>query len=294
MNKKEFGRLISLLRAELGWTQTQLAEYAEIQVAALSNIERGIKKYIEPEILFCLANALQLTSLERREFFLASCGLDQKQMMRQPDPNIPTKTFDGKKIMKEMETMMSNMCAPAHLGDSYGDVIAVNNILLELIQITPDTLQKAGLSPAGINNIHIIYGMIETHQAFGDKFNDMALSSLRAFRESSLQYRAKPYYLSLMKEFRNVKKYPLFDRYWRKASVLDDDKEAMLSPFELNHQLYGKLRITSSSSVILTPFGELYLSHYFSLDYRTAKAFIKIADKVGFGILKLTPWPRKK
>jgi len=294
MNKKEFGRLISLLRAELGWTQTQLAEYAEIQVATLSNIERGIKKYIESEILFRLANALQLTSLERREFFLASCGLDQKQMVRQPGPNTPAKAFDGKKIMEEVTTMMSDMCAPAHLGDAYGDVIATNNILLELLQITPDALQKAALSPAGINNMHIIYGMIETHQTFGDKFNDMALSSLRAFRESSLRYRAKPYYLNLMKEFRNVKKYPLFDRYWRKASVLDDDKEAMLSPFELNHQHYGDLRITSSSSVILTPFGELYLSHYFPLDHRTAEAFIKIADKAGSGIVKLTPWPHKK
>ena len=294
MNKKEFGRLVSLLRTELGWTQTQLAEYAEIPITTLSNIERGVKKYLESEILFRLANALQLTSLERREFFLASCGLDQKQMVRQPGPNTPTKVFDSKKLMEEVTSMMSDMYAPAHLGDAYGDVIAINHIMQELMQITPEVLQKAGLSPAGINNMHLIYGMMEIHQAFGDQFNNTALSSLRAFREGSLRYRTKPRYLSLMKEFRNVKKYPLFDRYWRKASVLEDDKEATLSPFELNHQLYGKLRITSSSSVILTPFGELYLSHYFPLDRRTAATFIEIADKAGAGVVILTSWPSKK
>lgn len=294
MNRKEFGRLVSLLRAELGWTQTQLAEYADVPMTTLSNIERGAKKYLEPEILFRLANALQLTSLERREFFLASCGLDQKRMVRQPDPHSPEKAFDSKKVLEEAKAVMSMMYAPAHLGDAYGDVIAVNHILLELLQITPDVLQKAAQSPAGFNNIHVIYGMIETHHAFGDQFSDAALSGIRAFREGSLRYRTKPRYISLMKEFHNVHKYPLFNRYWRKASVIDDDKEAMLSFFTINHPLYGKLQVTSSSSVIITPFGELYLSHYFPLDRQTALALIELADRAGTGIVDLTPWPQKK
>lgn len=293
MNRKEFGRLISLLRAELGWTQSQLAEYAEIPVTTLSNIERGVKKFLEPKTLFRLANVLQLTSLERREFFLASCGLEQKQLVRPSDQNSPLKDFDVQKTLGGLMSMLSNMYAPAHLGDAFGDVIAVNHIMLDLLQITPESLHQAANSPAGINNMHIIYGMMEVHQAFGDQFNNAALISLRAFRESSLRYRTKPRFFSLMKEFRNIKKYPLFDQYWRKSSVLEDDKEAMLSPFEISHDIYGRLRITSSSSVILTPYGELYLSHYFPLDHTTATAFIKIADKVGQGVKKLTPWPNK-
>ncbi len=293
MNRREFGRLISLLRTELGWSQTQLADYAEIQIATLSNIERGIKKYLEPETLFRLANALQLTSLERREFFLASCGLEQKQLVLQSDSHVSTEAFDGEKVLNDALSVMSKMFAPAHLGDAFGDVLAVNSILLELMQITPAALQKASTSPAGINNMHMIYGMIEVYQATGDKFNSTALASIRAFREGSLRYRTKPRYLRLMKEFKNVNKYPLFDRYWRKASILDDDKEAMLSPFEINHGLYGNLRIISSSSVFLTPYGELYLSHYFPMDRHTASAFIEIADKVGTGVVRLTPWPKK-
>ena len=62
MNRKEFGQLLSTLRQDMGWTQFQLAEYAQVDEAVVSQMERGVKKYFEPEILFQLANALQLTT----------------------------------------------------------------------------------------------------------------------------------------------------------------------------------------------------------------------------------------
>ena len=72
MNRKDFGELLSTLRQDLDWTQFNLSEYANVDEAVISQIERGVKKFFEPELLFNLANALQLTTLERREFFLAS------------------------------------------------------------------------------------------------------------------------------------------------------------------------------------------------------------------------------
>ena len=63
MNRRDFGELIAALRQDLGWTQFQLAEYSCQDVAVISQIERGVKKHFEPELLFCLANALQLTTL---------------------------------------------------------------------------------------------------------------------------------------------------------------------------------------------------------------------------------------
>lgn len=41
MNRKEFGELVAALRQDLGWTQFQLAEYADIDEAVVSQIERG-------------------------------------------------------------------------------------------------------------------------------------------------------------------------------------------------------------------------------------------------------------
>ena len=141
MPRLEFGSLVGLLRSELGWTQSQLSENAEIDSATLSNIERGAKKHLDPELLLRLANALQLTSLERREFFLASCGLDQKDIVRQPSLATPSDTCNHKELLAKLGGLMAQMYAPAFLADVYGDVVAVNNILLETLQIDANVLK---------------------------------------------------------------------------------------------------------------------------------------------------------
>ena len=97
----------------------------------------------------------------------------------------------------------------------------------------------------------------------------------------------------LMHEYRNVQKYPLFDRYWRRVSTIEDDKASTLNSLEIEHETYGSLRFTVSVSVTLTSYGELFLSHYFPLDHLTASTVIRIAEKVGNEVLFLSPWPQK-
>ena len=129
MNRKEFGQLLSTLRQDMGWTQFQLAEYAQVDEAVVSQMERGVKKYFEPELLFQLANALQLTTLERREFFLAVSGLEQKQMVRQPTAAMATDVFNVREILDKMIALTGQVRLPAFLCDVYGDVIAANKII---------------------------------------------------------------------------------------------------------------------------------------------------------------------
>src|SRR3972149_370772 len=117
MNRKEFGQLLSTLRQDMGWTQFQLAEYAQVDEAVVSQMERGVKKYFEPELLFQLANALQLTTLERREFFLAVSGLEQKQMVRQPSAAMATDVFNVRKILDKMIELTGQVRLPAFLCD---------------------------------------------------------------------------------------------------------------------------------------------------------------------------------
>ncbi len=293
MDKKEFGQLIAILRQELGWTQFQLAEYAEMDEGTLSNIERGVKRHIEPDILFRLANALQLTSLERREFFLAASGIEQEKIVRQPGFSTPTKVFNPEKLLDDLKKQMEQMYAPCHLGDAYGDVICVSQSLLEMLHIEPEVLQMVSQSSVGFNNLHFIYGTIQMQKAFGDTLSESALASLRAFREGSLRYRTKPRFQKLLKEFRDIKKYPLFERYWRKVMTMDHDKEAMLEPIVTQHPTYGALKFISTSAVILTPYGELFLSHYTPADRSTAQAFLSMMERVGTQIIDLTPWPQK-
>src|ERR1051326_390338 len=124
MNRREFGQLLSALRSDLDWTQFQLAEIADIDEAVISQIERGVKKFFEPELLFSLANALQLTTLERREFFLAASGVEQRQMVRQPSKGTMTDTSHPSKILKDLLKTLEALQAPAFLNDVYGDGIA--------------------------------------------------------------------------------------------------------------------------------------------------------------------------
>ena len=74
MDRKSFGKLLAVLRQEMNWTQAEFAELVDEDVALISNLERGTKKHIDSQLLFKLANALKLTTIERREFFWRPAG----------------------------------------------------------------------------------------------------------------------------------------------------------------------------------------------------------------------------
>ena len=158
MNRKEFGQLLATLRQDLDWTQFELAEYAEVDEAIISQIERGVKKHFEPNLLFCLANALQLTTLERREFLLAASGLDQKQIVRQPSAGMSTDVFNVRRVLDKMIELTGLVCLPAFLCDVYGDVIAANNIILSFFKVPPEYVEKAGQIPGGYNTARFNFG----------------------------------------------------------------------------------------------------------------------------------------
>src|SRR5688572_12924053 len=117
MKRKQFGELVAALRQDLGWTQFQLAEYAELDDAVVSQIERGVKKHFEPHLLFQLANAFQFTTLERREFLIAASGLDQKEIVRQPSAAVVTDVFDVRKTLDKMIELTGQVRLPAFLWD---------------------------------------------------------------------------------------------------------------------------------------------------------------------------------
>src|SRR5688572_6579173 len=187
MNRKQFGELVATLRQDLGWTQFQLAEYAELDDAVVSQIERGVKKHFEPKLLFQLVNALHLTTLERREFFLAASGLDQKQIVRQPSAAMATDVFNLRKILDKMIELVGKVRLPAFLCDVYGDIIAANRIILSFFDIPPALLEEADRIPGGYNLIRFNFGKdLLARDHVLDNWESFALNSMSAFRENSL------------------------------------------------------------------------------------------------------------
>ena len=257
-------------------------------------MERGVKKYFEPELLFQLANALQLTTLERREFFLAVSGLEQKQMVRQPSAAMATDVFNVRKILDKMIELTGQVRLPAFLCDVYGDVIAANKIIWLFFKIPPALLEDADRVPGGYNTTRFNFGkdlMARSHVV--DNWENYALNSMSAFRENSLRYRAKPYFKYLIKIFRNPIEYPLFDRYWKMVSSVEQDNAANMDYFSYHHDEFGEIEYISSSTVSITSFGELFLIQYLPLDGHTSQVFEQLAQQAGQGAIHFAPWPVK-
>jgi transcriptional regulator with XRE-family HTH domain len=294
MNRVEFGELVAALRQDLGWIQFKLAEVADIDEAVISQIERGVKRHFEPELLFNLANAFQLTTLERREFFLASSGLDQNQIVRQQSAATTTDVFNVRRVLEKMVEMTAQVRLPAFLCDVYSDVICVNQIILAFFKPSPEYLQGIELIPGGFNTVRYNFGKdLQARSRIVGDWDNYALNSMRAFRENSLRYRAKPYFKYLMKIFRNPVEYPLFDRYWKMVSSVERDKEANADYFAYGHPEFGAVCYTSSTTVSITSFGELFLVQYLPLDEQTGQLFERLAKETKPEAVNFAPWPVK-
>ena len=294
MNRSDFGELVAALRQDLAFTQSDLARAAEVDPAVISQIERGVKKVFEPELLFKLANAFQLTTLERHEFVLAASGLDQEQIVRQPSAAVSTDAFNVQKTLDKMVDLTGQVRLPAFLCDVYGDIIAANYIIVAFFNVPPEFMEKAGQSPGGYNMIRLSFGKdLVARTLVIDNWDQFALNTMRAFRENSLRYRAQPYFKYLMKLFRDRNEYPLFDRYWKMVSSMEQDKEANTDYFSYHHHEFGEIKYMSSSTVSITSFGELSLVQYLPLDANTSQVFEQLAQKAGQVAARFAPWPFK-
>ena len=294
MNREEFGQLVAALRQDLGWTQFQFAEAAEVDEPVISQIERGVKKHFDPDLLFRLANALQLTTLERREFLLAASGLDERQSVRQASAIVKTDTSNSRRILDRMLDLTARLRLPAFLCDVYSDVIAVNKTMLALYNVPPAMLDNAGKIPGGYNTIRANFGReLLSRNQVTDNWDFYAVSSMRSFRVNSLRYRAQPYFKYLMRTFRNAAEYPLFDRFWKMVSSTEQDKETNEDHFLYHHSEFGPLNYLASSIMAITSFGELFLIENAPLDEYTDQVFRGLLAREGEGLVRLAPWPQK-
>jgi transcriptional regulator with XRE-family HTH domain len=294
MNRKEFGELVAALRQDMGWTQFQLAEYSQVDHAVISQIERGVKKFFEPELLFCLANAFQLTTLERREFIFASSGLDEQHIVRQPSDAMSTDVFNAQKILDRMIAITAAIRLPAFLCDVYSDVVAANYMMLALYDVPSSMIEDATRIPGGYNTTRLNFGReLLGRTRVTDNWDTYALNTMRAFRENSLRYRAWPYFKYLMKAFRNPVEYPFFDRYWKLVSSMEQDKEVNVDHFSYIHSKFGSLSYLASTTVGITSFGNLFLVQNLPLDQHTEEAFNQLKSQSGFGVAKFASWPEK-
>ncbi len=294
MNRFEFGTLIASLREDMRWTQLELAARSGVDISVISNIERGERKtLLKDNILVKLADGFNLTSLEKMEFLFAASGVTEIEKVRKE--NEPTQQqFDPKTFLKETGEHIACITLPVLITDAFCDIVLTNHCLIDFYGAVPELLAKADSITGGYNIMRYIFDPLSTFPAIigNDSWERLALINARYFRRRTLRVRSKPYFANLMKELLDIKKYPSFERCWRK--ILFEGFDDFALPIHRTDPDDSHSFVAVESLFAITPYGELYIHQILPLNRKTAERIEKISKKVGEGYEQFAVFPDKR
>jgi hypothetical protein len=92
---------------------------------------------------------------------------------------------------------------------------------------------------------------------------------------------------------RNPIEYPLFGRFWKRVSSLEEDRIMNTDLFSYQHQTYGEIKYLTCGITTTTSFGELFLSTYLPRSEHTSQIFASLIRDGGDEVVRLAPWPVK-
>ena len=114
MEHETFSKIVAALRKEqinfdngYSWSQQKLADETGLTRRIVSKIDRGRQARLDGEILRTLAEALELTSLERYEFFAMSSEVADRDVMREDVCN--------EEVFSQVWTLLDALYAPTFL-----------------------------------------------------------------------------------------------------------------------------------------------------------------------------------
>jgi transcriptional regulator with XRE-family HTH domain len=254
MNRKNFGELITVLRTEHAthgqiWSQEKLGEISGLKRLVIGNIERGKKKQLEPETLLALSDALQLSAMERKELFIAAAGIDVYKIFHD-DPNL---------YLAELIQTLDSIQVPSFIMDPYGDIVALNPLLLAFYQVDKNDLDKSNLK-SKYNIMRVLFSdeFSAQRQLMGKSWEKFAHSAILSFRAVSLRYRAEKYFKATFADL--ITNYPLFDKFWKVSPLMQNEYKPLTDNNVVILEIGGNSYKTVTSSITsVTPKGELYM-----------------------------------
>ncbi len=290
MNEGEFGRLLAALRREHMaegnplncWTQERLGRESGLGMRIISDIETGKKQKLDREIILRLAEALRLTSRERKEFIYAAAGIEGKASVRAVQ--------DLQAVLTRQIEIMREIRVPAFLMDVYGDIVAANGAIAELFGVTPVMINSAKSQLAGFNLMRVIFDTQEMHfrAVVGNDWPRYARHNIHHFRALSLRYRHKPEFQAI---FGALASFPDFMAYWTGAADEPEDYYSTSLHYHYQHPRCGLLSYYTASAITLTGGGELSLTVYLPASTETANTFARLVKERDL-VLRLAPWPK--
>ncbi len=287
MNRKQFGKIVKSLRKEhmdwetgRAWTQRKLAEEANLSLDIIEKIEQGSRKIVQYEELRQIAAALQLSTLERREFFAAAAEISMSTILQ--------KEADEDANFTQVWRHLSSTRQPAFLFSSLYDLVGINASMMAFHGLAREGLMKARESEMGCN----VLGLLFAHNAvlrtaMQSEWQQIAVSNIYQFRFTSLRYRYTTRFEVLLKELRKL---PDFQRLWMKTRLHGKDFFSQLRDFNYLHEQHGPVHYGVTMTSTLTRCGHLYLSTFEAYDERTEKLFGEFAERPGLPA-RVMPWP---
>lgn len=290
MDSREFGKLLAALRKQnlndygKTWTREELSRQIHISAHQLGRLERGSRKYLDTETLQLLADAFNLTTLERKELFFAAVGISEDDIVNPDDTENRT---DLSNLVEALKLKQS----PAFLVDDYADIVAVNLNTILLYQVSQDYLSADGDNYAAFNLMKFVYDEASGYkEAVGAAWEDMAKRNINYFRRITLRKRHKAYFNKILGELRRLEK---FDLHWHEISRSPSGIDSVYDYYRWHHPSYGPVHMVFTESTIPTRHGNLHLFIYTPCNLETAEAFYRIAREAGEVAFQLSPWPQK-
>jgi transcriptional regulator with XRE-family HTH domain len=299
MNSHDFGKLVKALREEIydeneeHCTQEKLAKETNLSAQVIANIEQG-RRRPDTETLLVLAEALRLTSGERKEFFLAASGVDYR--------NIAHRAAEPRRVLGYLMRSMKEVHLPAYIIDSFCEVIVANGAVIRLLDLASAglDLDKQRQKPFGLNMMQFVFshGAVEHYRKLmGEKWENYAYQNMMILRTYALRYRFTEYFRGLLQVLRN--EYPLFRKYWREwrdpywREDYFDEKDHFIDNehIHLNSPEFGPLVYFSTSITALTTLCDLHFCTYVPATFETALAFRQMTGQGGAEIIKVSRWP---
>lgn len=291
MNSKQFGKLIATLRKDQRdehnqpYTQDKLAQVTQATRSVISNLERGAKVNLEPELLVNLANAFSLTSRERESFFLAAMRLGSAANHRDD--------CNAQETLETALAVLQNISIPAFVVDHYDNILAANHSIMALYEFSEQMRQNAPNVFAGYNVLRFVFSSVSPFSKVITQNKDPYLQQcISFFKAISLPYRATPYYERLMTAFNTDPEMRLFRSYYAQNTYTQDDFIFENNHALLHHPEFGELSFYSPPiTPIHTSCGTIYLISYLPASAKTTECFGVLAKKHAGQFTRLEYFP---
>jgi len=284
MKSSNFGQILASLRKELKdafdepMTQKSLAELAGIPLVTLQKIEQGRLEKLDTDLVIKLADALNVPSYARVNFYLSALKLFDASQKYLPSVN---------DVVDQAGDQIADIQYPAFIMTCFGDIIKSTPSFIKLFNLNLREIGESRLLSCN-NYYRFLFSpdFSELHATLGESYSSFVSRRILLFKSETLGYRNNWYFLKLIHELNS---FPKFRLHWQNSLFQYQNYVTISNPFSLNHTTFGKLSFLSTPISIYSDILPIIVVSYRPKDKQTALACVHIREEFGNELVQMSP-----